>query len=90
MSTSTRLTTKGQVVIPKSVRQRLRWRPGIPLGVETTPEGAVILRPLASRDSGSFEETLDKAYGLLMKGDPVADLEAEHRSEIAADERRRS
>jgi len=80
--TTTKLTTKGQIVIPKIVRQRLRWRPGTRLQIETTPEGAVILHPLAFRETGDLEDVLATACGFLAEGDPVADLEAEHKSEI--------
>jgi AbrB family looped-hinge helix DNA binding protein len=88
MRRSTKLTTKGQVVIPKSIRDQLRWRPGTPLAIETTPEGAVLLRPL-SRDGRSFERVIEEACGFLREGDPVSDLEAQHRLECGADEPRR-
>ncbi|MBI5479909.1 MAG: AbrB/MazE/SpoVT family DNA-binding domain-containing protein [Deltaproteobacteria bacterium] len=44
MPEETRLTSKGQVVIPKKVRERLRWRPGTRLQVHALPGGAVELR----------------------------------------------
>ncbi|MBI3184358.1 MAG: AbrB/MazE/SpoVT family DNA-binding domain-containing protein [Myxococcales bacterium] len=44
MDSETKLTSKGQVVIPKAVRERLRWKPGTRLRVETLEEGAVVLR----------------------------------------------
>jgi hypothetical protein len=46
-------------------------------------DGAVRLTPLVAEDS------IDILYGCLkdLPGDPVADLEAEHRAEIEADER---
>ena len=49
MSTSERLTTtlstKGQVILPKAIRQALHWEAGMRLVVENTPEG-VLLKPL--------------------------------------------
>ena len=89
MRASTRLTTKGQVVIPKSVRTQLRWRPGRELSVETTAEGAVLLTPLPSQAARKPRAAVDEAYGFLTGGDPLTALEREHRAEIKADERRR-
>jgi AbrB family looped-hinge helix DNA binding protein len=75
-----RVTGKGQVVLPKPVREQLRWVSGTQLAVEILDEGAVRLTPLAA------EDPIDLLYGCLkdLPGDPVADLEAEHRTEIAA------
>ena len=83
MKAATRLTSKGQVVIPKPVRERLRWESGTQLAVEITSDGAVRLMPLEAEDS------IDALYGCLkgLPGDPLADLEAEHQAEIEADER---
>ena len=41
---TTTLSSRGQVVLPKAVRQALRWKPGMRLVVESTPEG-VLLKP---------------------------------------------
>jgi len=43
---STRLSEKGQVVIPKAIREANGWLPGLELLVEAT-EGGVVLRPRA-------------------------------------------
>jgi AbrB family looped-hinge helix DNA binding protein len=83
MRAATRLTSKGQVVIPKPVRERLGWRSGVRLRVETRPAGGVTLSPAADDDP------IEAAFGLLAEGDPLAALEAEHRAEVEADERRR-
>jgi AbrB family looped-hinge helix DNA binding protein len=46
MSTSkastTVLSTKGQVILPKAVRDEKNWGPGDRLVVETTPEGVLL------------------------------------------------
>jgi AbrB family looped-hinge helix DNA binding protein len=83
MKSATRVTSKGQVVIPKPVREQLQWTSGTQLAVEIMGDGAVRLTPLETEDS------IDILYGCLkdLPGDPVADLEAEHRAEIEADER---
>lgn len=45
--TTTRMSSKGQVVLPKTVRERLRLRPGVRL--EVTVNGrAIILREVGS------------------------------------------
>lgn len=42
-----RLGKKGQVSIPRSVLKRLGLEGEMPLLVETTPDGAIVLRPAA-------------------------------------------
>ena len=41
---STKLSSKGQVVLPSVIRKAKSWRAGLVLAVESTPEG-VLLRP---------------------------------------------
>lgn len=83
MKSATRLTSKGQVVIPKPVREQLRWEPGTELAVEVMGDGVVRLTLLAA------EDPIDTLYGCLrdLPRDPLAALEAEHQAEIDADER---
>lgn len=83
MKSSTRLTSKGQVVIPKPVREQLRWGAGTELAVEMMGDGAVRLTLLETGNP------IDALYGCLkdLPGDPLADLEAEHQAEIEGDER---
>ncbi|NJN65113.1 MAG: AbrB/MazE/SpoVT family DNA-binding domain-containing protein [Acidobacteria bacterium] len=84
MKAATRVTSRGQVVIPKLVRKQLRWMSGTQLAVEVMGDGAVRLMPLET------EDPIDMLYGCLkdLPQDPLADLEAEHQAEIEADERR--
>lgn len=42
---TTKLSSKGQVVLPSSIRSARNWKPGTELAVENRPEG-VLLRPL--------------------------------------------
>jgi AbrB family looped-hinge helix DNA binding protein len=44
LKSSTHLSAKGQVVIPKAIRDAGGWRPGLELEVEITEDG-VVLRP---------------------------------------------
>lgn len=45
----TRLSSKGQVTLPKSVRDAHRWQPGTEFVVEDLPDGVVLraLKPFA-------------------------------------------
>ena len=82
MKAATRVTSKGQVVIPKPVREQLRWVSGTELAIEVTGDGAVRLAPLEAGNP------IDLLYGCLkdLPRDPLADLETEHQAEIEADE----
>jgi AbrB family looped-hinge helix DNA binding protein len=80
-----RLSTKGQVVIPRAVRSAVGWRSGTELQVEAEGE-VVTLRPVRQ---SSGERWLADVTGCVERGDPVGDLEAEHRAEVARDARRR-
>ena len=80
---TTTVSTKGQVILPKAIRQALRWEAGTRLVVESTPEG-VLLKP-----APAFPETRGKdVFGCLAyKGAPrtLAEMEAG----IVAEARRR-
>jgi len=39
---TTTLSTKGQVILPKALRDLLKWKPGTRLTVEQTAEGVVL------------------------------------------------
>lgn len=51
----TRLSSKGQVIIPKAVRDRHGWAAGLELEVEDRGD-AVLLRPAMPFPSTTFEE----------------------------------
>jgi len=78
MSAPERLTTtvssKGQVVLPKTIRRALRWEAGMRLAVENTPDG-VLLKALPA-----FAETRpEDVFGrLACEGAPksLTDMEA--------------
>lgn len=63
---TTRLSSKGQVILPKSVRDGRGWRPGTEFAVEEV-RGGVLLRPLRP-----FKQTtVDEVFGCLKyKGRP--------------------
>ena len=63
---TTRLSTKGQVILPKAVRASRGWPPGTEFSVENTPEG-VLLRPLGRFPPSRLEEV---AGSLKWQGKP--------------------
>lgn len=57
---TTRLSTKGQIVLPKTIRASRAWGPGTEFTVEET-SGGILLRP-----AGLIPETdLDQVAGCL-------------------------
>jgi AbrB family looped-hinge helix DNA binding protein len=68
----TRISTKGQIVLPKEIRMHRKWETGMLLKVEETAEG-VLLKPLASLPD---EEAFLNVKGCLSrKGQPTKSLE---------------
>ena len=58
---TTRLSTKGQLILPKSIRDARAWGPGTELEIENTKDG-VLLRPKKS----FFPPTkIDAVFGCL-------------------------
>ncbi|MCG9915963.1 MAG: AbrB/MazE/SpoVT family DNA-binding domain-containing protein [Phenylobacterium sp.] len=59
---TTVLSTKGQVILPKALRDRRNWTPGVCLQVEETEDGLLLKRaPL-------FESTnLDDVFAVLKR-----------------------
>ena len=60
MSTTT-ITTKGQVTIPKKVRDTLRLKTGDIIEIVITKEGEAVLRPVTKK--------VEDLYGILYKKD---------------------
>jgi AbrB family looped-hinge helix DNA binding protein len=70
-----RLSSKGQLVIPKPIRDALRLRTGTRFDVQLD-EGKIILEPVAT-------SAVEALYGKYTGADLLADLENEHRHEVA-------
>ncbi|WP_114947592.1 AbrB/MazE/SpoVT family DNA-binding domain-containing protein [Microvirga calopogonii] len=77
------VSTKGQVILPKSIRQHRHWDPGTRLVVEETPEGVLL------KAAPAFAPTQpDDVYGSLPYQGPPKTLE-EMEASIAAEAKRR-
>jgi AbrB family looped-hinge helix DNA binding protein len=80
---TTTISTKGQVILPKSIRDQRQWAAGMELMVEDTPEGVLLTAKPA------FAPTRPKdVFGSLSYEGPaksIADMEAG----IAAEAKRR-
>jgi AbrB family looped-hinge helix DNA binding protein len=77
------LSTKGQVILPKSIRQRRRWDVGTRLIVEDTPEGVSL------RAAPIFKLTRSQdVFGSLKVARPPKTLE-EMDAGVVAEARRR-
>jgi AbrB family looped-hinge helix DNA binding protein len=73
---STNLTVKGQVTVPKSVRDYLGLKPGSAVTFERLPNGEVVLRP-AKRRAKSATSPFAKLRGratVRMKTDEILAL----------------
>ncbi len=67
---TTTVSTKGQVVLPKTVREHRNWTSGTRLVVEDTPEG-VLLRPVPAFP----QTTSDEVFGMLPAQGPAKSTE---------------
>ena len=74
MTAQTRVSAKGQVVIPKEVRKRHQLTPGRVLDVIDTPEG-VLLRPRSTRQGISLEEAIARIGAVVRYDGPPVTVE---------------
>lgn len=56
----TRVSTKGQVILPKATRDRKGWAPGTELTVEETPRGVLLTQKPLFKPT-----TMDEVFGCL-------------------------
>lgn len=54
---TTRLSTKGQIIIPKSVREAHNWEAGLEFSVEEAGD-AILLRPLKTFHAAKLEDVI--------------------------------
>ncbi|MFO7811109.1 MAG: AbrB/MazE/SpoVT family DNA-binding domain-containing protein [Candidatus Delongbacteria bacterium] len=57
--TTTTMTTKGQVTIPKQVRDELHLHSGDKIEITVTKDGEAVLKPVT--------KTVDEVFGILYK-----------------------
>ncbi len=81
---TTTISTKGQVILPKAIRDQLQWGAGTRLAVEHTADG-VLLKPLATAFAPTRPE--DVFGSLPAKGSPKSIEEME--AGIATEAKRR-
>jgi AbrB family looped-hinge helix DNA binding protein len=85
MSTArTRVSSKGQVIIPKQVRERHGWAAGMELEVEDRGD-AVVLRPARS----FARTTIDEVRGCLKYTGPRVTIEQMDKAVLAEARKRR-
>lgn len=74
MNMHTKMSEKGQVVVPKAVRDRLGWLPGTDLDVIETEDG-VTFRPRSTRKKLTVEQAVARFRELYTHVGPPATLE---------------
>lgn len=77
-----RLSSKGQLVIPKTIRHALRLRSGFQFRIHVE-KGKIILEPI-------IPSPIDSLYGKYPDSDFLSGLEEEHQKEITDDKQIRS
>jgi AbrB family looped-hinge helix DNA binding protein len=82
-SIKTRISTKGQVVLPKAIRDKRGFGPGAELIVEERPEG-VLLRPAPKAGATRYEDV----RGSLGPVDRVVSIEEMHEGVLEEARRR--
>jgi AbrB family looped-hinge helix DNA binding protein len=66
----TKLSTKGQVILPKAIRDKHRWKPGMELDIEDRP-GSVLLKPVEAKK----KLTIDDWAGIVKYKGPSRTIE---------------
>lgn len=74
------VTVKGQVTIPKPVRDHLGLRPGDRVEFEVDADGAVVLRKTATR-AGASEDRFERLLGCATAGLTTDEIMAMTRGE---------
>lgn len=67
---TTTVSTKGQVILPKAIRDMLGWRPGTRLAVEKTAKGVELKAVPIFKPT-----TVDDVYGSLKYDGPPVSIE---------------
>ncbi len=81
----TRLSGKGQIVVPAAIRQARRWQPGTDFEIEEREDG-LLLRPVISTGTTS----IDDVFGCLRYDGPALSIDGMHDAVAQSFGRRRS
>lgn len=81
---TTKLSSKGQVVLPRAVRARAKLKPGVVFSVEEVSDG-ILLRPLKP----FLPTTLEQAFGCLRYAGKAKTVEQMHQAVLSEARRRR-
>jgi AbrB family looped-hinge helix DNA binding protein len=77
---TTKLSSKGQVILPAAIRAAHNWQAGLEFTVENTRDG-VLLRPVKTHPSVTLNDVLG-CTGYKGKTHSVADMDAAITAEI--------
>lgn len=67
---TTVISTKGQVILPKAIRDQLHWEPGTRLTVENTPDGVLL------KSTPVFPvESVDALFGSMRHSGPALSID---------------
>jgi len=80
-----KLSSKGQLVVPKEIREALALQPGAEFNVELVA-GRIILRPVVDKEQAY--QAIDRLYGMFSDADLLSALEDEHKWEIERESHR--
>ena len=86
-SAKTKVSTKGQVILPKAIRDKRKWTPGTELTVEETPAG-VLLKSAPRFAPTRVEDVAGMLHGKLPAGRILSVEEMDEA--VAAEARRRA
>jgi len=79
---TTKLSSKGQVILPAAIRSANQWKAGVEFIVENTSAG-VLLRPIKTAPATRLDEVVGCA-GYAGKPHTVADMDKAITAEIKA------
>lgn len=82
----THLSTKGQVIVPKEIRDRRKWKSGMRLVVEERPDG-VLLRPESPFPPTTIEEVAGSLKHLVKRPLTIEEMDAAVSEEAEAQAR---
>ena len=78
---STKLSTKGQLILPKNLRESHAWEPGTEFSVEETADG-ILLKPLQRFSEVSLDQVAG-CLGYMGKRKTIAQMKEGIRAEVA-------